>query len=137
MAPFASIDDEALDWLAGNVTEVAFQTGEVLITEGATDRDCYFLVDGEVAVSVGGKTVGTTGPGNPEGELALLYRRPRSATTTALTPVKALLVGADAFDELGKRRPQLAEAIGTAILEYLRARFGWNLPEAWRSTPQA
>jgi CRP-like cAMP-binding protein len=63
MPTCSGLSSDALSWLGSVVTEVHFAAADRLITEGETDRDCYFLVDGEVEVEMGGQKVGTVGPG--------------------------------------------------------------------------
>ena len=130
-----SLPPSTCAWLAAAVTEVRFAPGETLITQGAPDRDCYFLVSGEVEVVMGGRVAGRSGPGEPEGELALLYRQPRGGTVTALTPVRALLLRADDFDALAAADPAAARALADAIIDHLAARFGWR-PPPWTPPPR-
>ncbi len=132
---FGEAPAEVLAWLAANVAEVRFRKGSTLLREGGADRDCYVLVEGEVEISAGGSVVDRHGPGNVEGELGLLYRRPRSATAKALTPVVALRIGADDFDELCRTDAATATAFAETVIEYLRFRFGFRPPGPWRVTP--
>jgi CRP/FNR family transcriptional regulator, cyclic AMP receptor protein len=130
-----SLPGPSLDWLSESVEEVSFEPGESFIVQGYTDRDCYFLISGEVEVVMNGQTMGTVGPGEVEGEMALLYRRARGATTTALETVHALVLRAADFDELASTDEGTARAIADAIIERLAKRFNmqpppWSPPES-------
>jgi CRP-like cAMP-binding protein len=126
-----SAEPEVVDWLADNVEEVTFSPGKRLVVEGDADRDCYLLVDGEVAVVRDDGFRDTDHGGGITGELALLYGRPRSATATAVSPVTALRLRADDFDHLCRTDPDLGRATAEAIVDYLRFRFGFEPPGPW------
>jgi len=60
--------------------------------------DTYLLIeDGEVDVSADGRALGTCGPGDGVGEIALLRRVPRTATVVARTRVEGYAIDAGAF----------------------------------------
>jgi CRP-like cAMP-binding protein len=120
----AAVSDEAVRWLAEHVEPVSSHAGEVLITEGATDRDCYFIVSGETEVVRGTSVLGVSGAGEPEGELALFLGMPRSATTTALSHVETLRLRADDYDHLRRENPALADDIRVNLCRHLARRFG-------------
>lgn len=85
----ATLFDEA--WIA---------PGERIITEGDPGRELFLILDGEAAVTVHDRPIATVGPGEFVGEMALFERAPRSATVTALTPMRTLVAGAQAFATL-------------------------------------
>jgi CRP-like cAMP-binding protein len=53
-----------------------------------------------VEFAVGGRSLGTAGSGGFFGELALLRDAPRSASVTAMTPLRAFRLDRDGFDRL-------------------------------------
>ena len=120
----ADVPDDGVAWLASVVEERRYGVGDVLITEGATDRDCWFLVEGETSVTAGGAVLGVSGVGEPEGEMALLFRRPRGATTTVTSPVLALVLRAADWDRLEAEQPERADGIRGGLLQHLGRRFG-------------
>jgi CRP-like cAMP-binding protein len=93
--------------------------GDVLIREGAHAQDAYFVLDGEADVSIDGRVVGEVQRGEFVGEMALLSHAPRSATVTARTPMRLLVVGAAEFGGLFAR-PALARHIAETLTERLR-----------------
>ena len=126
------VGPEATAWLADHVEPVTFEPGDRLVTEGDNDRDCYLLVDGEVEIVKHGTERDTDHGGGVTGELALLYRHPRSATATAMTAVSALRLRAADFDALAASSPQRASEVAEAIVDYLRFRFGFEPPGPWQ-----
>jgi CRP-like cAMP-binding protein len=110
--------------LAGVVREQDFAKGEVLLHEHDTTRDTYLIVDGLCEVWSKGEKIDESGPGDIDGEIALLYRTPRSATVKAASDVRALVLPADAFDEIAAADPKAATAIRGAMEFHLRNRFG-------------
>jgi cGMP-dependent protein kinase len=60
--------------------------GDKVPTQYLFKASCYFVIErGEVEILVGDKSVKILGPGQPFGELALLYNAPRSASVRAVT----------------------------------------------------
>ncbi|HEX9766614.1 MAG TPA: cyclic nucleotide-binding domain-containing protein, partial [Nitriliruptorales bacterium] len=59
------------------------------------------------------------GPGQFVGEMAMLDRRPRSATVVAQTDMRLLLIGPAAFDEFASLRA-VARALTKELADRLR-----------------
>ncbi len=77
---------------------LAVAAGDVVIAHGAIENEMYFLCSGRLAVSdASGRSLGEVGAGEFCGEMALLYRRPRSATVRAETPCDLLVLDGTAF----------------------------------------
>ena len=69
----------------------------------------FFVVEsGELSVEVHGESVSTMGPGSSFGEIALIDRRPRTATVTAATDVTAYGLPVFVFRPFVEARPQVA-----------------------------
>lgn len=87
-----------LERLAKTVTWREVPEGTVVVTEGEPGRDFFIVDEGSLAVQVGGVTSPEplTAPGW-FGEIALLQDVPRTATITALTPVRLLRIQAEDF----------------------------------------
>jgi CRP-like cAMP-binding protein len=124
LSALAAVSDEGVSWLADRVRPQTFEPGECFIVQGEWSRECHFIVDGHAEVSRGGVVLGTSGPGEPEGELGLFLRLPRRATTKALTAVSTLVLMPDDWDELTETQPLLAEEIRTGVCRHLAERFG-------------
>jgi MFS family permease len=84
---FAPLPGTALEHVAGRLTPLRIEPATVVVREGDAGDRFYVIVEGEVEVSVEGKSIATQGPGGYFGEIALLKDVPRTATVTAKTPV--------------------------------------------------
>ena len=73
-------------------------TGEVLTRQGDPGDELYVILDGVLVVSVDGIDVVELGPGAVLGERAVLQHGRRTATLTAGTPAKVMVVPADRVD---------------------------------------
>jgi hypothetical protein len=72
--------------------------GEILASQGEPGNSIYLVLDGVVDVCVDGRPVGDLGPGAVLGERAVIETARRTATVTAVTPVKVAEVTAQALD---------------------------------------
>ena len=94
---FAPLPLTALDRLAEGLVPVSYEEGEVVMQEGGPGDRYVLIAHGEVDVSANGRLLGTSGPGDGLGEIALLRRTPRTATVVARTRVEAYEVEAADF----------------------------------------
>lgn len=67
----------------------------------------FIIVDGEAAVSVDGTRVATLGPGDYFGELALISKQVRTATVTAVTPLRCLVLMFADFRDFARGNPDV------------------------------
>jgi CRP/FNR family transcriptional regulator, cyclic AMP receptor protein len=79
-----------------------------LTEEGRRGREFFLLVEGDVAVRRGGRKVAELGPGDWFGEIAILTYKPRTATVTATSPVRLLVISDRAFRRVVETRPRIA-----------------------------
>jgi predicted nucleotide-binding protein len=106
---------------AGNL--VKFETGEILMTQGDFDNDIYFIVFGEVDVSINGRHVAIRKAYDAVGEMAIVNpSEPRSATLTAITDVVALKVAEPDFNQMADEHSHIWKSVATIGLERLRQR---------------
>ena len=87
-------------------SEQRFESGTVLIETDRLGSECYVLLEGGVRVDLPGGRSKHEGSGKVIGELALLDTNRRSATVTAVTPVRALVLHGSAFHELLQDHPE-------------------------------
>jgi CRP-like cAMP-binding protein len=87
---FSACTDKELAQIARVCDEMAVEPGAVVVEEGSAGEGFYLVVTGEAAVSRGGTTVASVGPGQYFGELSLLDEAPRNATVTAQTAMTLL-----------------------------------------------
>jgi CRP/FNR family transcriptional regulator, cyclic AMP receptor protein len=105
---FAGCSKTELRELAATADEVDLREGYVLVREGRPGREFFVLVDGTVQVAAKGKTIAELEGGDWFGEIALLTRVPRTATVTATSSVKALVVTDRSFRRVVETMPSIA-----------------------------
>jgi CRP/FNR family cyclic AMP-dependent transcriptional regulator len=100
--------------------EVDVPAGRVLMREGSIGSEFFVIVDGQVVIDRGGRTVRTMGPGEFFGDIALITERPRSAGGTALTDCRLLVLGHREFHSLLDKFPSIRMTILESIALRLR-----------------
>lgn len=105
---FAGCSKAELRELAIIADEVNVREGAVLTKEGSTGREFFVLVDGTARVSRGGRKLADLGAGDWVGEIALLTNAPRTATVTATTPLRVLVIGDRRFRDAVETMPSIA-----------------------------
>ena len=115
MSLFERLSGRELAGIAAIAAEEQFPAGQELTREGDPGRSFYVILDGEVEVSRGGEKLGQRGGGDFFGEIALIAHSPRTATVTAATPVRALVIADRKFRALLGRQPQLQEKVSEAL----------------------
>jgi CRP/FNR family transcriptional regulator, cyclic AMP receptor protein len=118
---FSECSKRELEAVAAATDELRLPAGRVVMREGETGRELIVLVDGEVSVERGGKQLAVRGPGDFLGELALITHRPRTATVTAATDLRVLVVDGRSFDRLVRDVPTIALKVLRAVGERLPA----------------
>ena len=116
---FAGLSKRELGQVASIADEIDLPDNKVLMREGDRGREFYVLIDGEVQVTRGGKTVATRGSGDFVGEIALVSRLPRTATVTTRKPVRALVIRDVEFRALLQRTPPIALKVLQAVADRL------------------
>lgn len=92
---------------------VYYQNGEKIIEAGKTETRMYIILEGEVSISLSDRidkiTVAKLKKGDFFGEISLFNNTPRSATATAVGPVKlAFIDNVDQLREFLIRNPVFA-----------------------------
>lgn len=118
---FASCSRRELGEIASIADEVDFRAGKTLIREGERGREFFVLLDGTAKVTKDGKDLNTLESGDFFGEIALVSKVPRTATVTATSPVRALVVTDRAFRSLMHRSGQLQDKVLEALADRLAA----------------
>ena len=108
---FKPLADDVLEEIAERVHEVTFAPGTRFITERSMDDDAFILVDGEAEVSLNGRRVRTLGRGDVVGEMAAVAARPRTASVTALTKVRAIVLTGQFLRGLMREHPNVAAVL--------------------------
>jgi len=109
---FSQLSGEDLVPVAQRAQEVHFTAGETFIHQDEPGDCLYLIVDGEASIVVkGAGQIGTRGPKGAIGEMAIIWRRPRSADCIALTDITALKIDYEDFWELMDERPALGQGV--------------------------
>ena len=112
---FAGCSKRELRELAGIADELAMPEGTVLTREGRVGREFFVLVEGAVKVSQGGRKLADLSGGDWLGEIALLTKGPRSATATATSRVRTLVIVDRDFQRVVKDMPSIALKVLTRV----------------------
>ncbi|XP_020614640.1 cGMP-dependent protein kinase 1-like isoform X2 [Orbicella faveolata] len=80
--------------------EKKWKKDEFLIKEGESGSDLFVLEEGKVKVMKEGAVLGQMGPGRVFGELAILYKCPRTASVKAETDVKIWAIDRQTFQTI-------------------------------------
>jgi len=115
---FSACSKKELRRIAAIADELGFREGKVLTRQGGPGREMFVLLEGNVRVERNGIQVNTLGPGDFLGEGALVLRKPRNATITAMSPLRALVISEANFKQLLAGDAQ----ISTKVHETLVAR---------------
>jgi CRP-like cAMP-binding protein len=108
---FESLSDRNLERLADTLEERAFSEGDAILTEGKGGLGFYVIGEGTVTYSVNGKDVGSGGPGEYFGEVALIGDSPRAATVTAASDVTVYAMTLWDFRVLVRKNPDVASEL--------------------------
>ena len=100
--------------------EVSVPPGRMLCEQGTIGREFFLIVKGQAAVRRNNRKVATLGPGQYFGEMALLDRRPRSATVTSETDMTLLVLGQRQFNGVLDAVPALSRKMLAAMATRLR-----------------
>lgn len=119
----AAFDPKRLAELVAKLSDdppVYFDRRKPIVQEGQAGTRMYVVLEGTVAVFIGGKVVERLGPGGVFGELALVEQSPRLASVSAETDCSLQPVNRAAFLELVESSPEFAATLLTRLAERLR-----------------
>jgi CRP/FNR family transcriptional regulator, cyclic AMP receptor protein len=119
MPLFEGLPTKTLRVVSQLSTPIELRAGTALAREGTTGREFFMLLDGEVDVIRARRLVATRGPGSHLGEIALLERRPRTATLVAKTAVLVAIANRGEFDTLLQRVPEISERLDATMTRRL------------------
>jgi len=117
---FSSCSGSELRKIRASLDEVLVPAGKLLVEEGRIGQEFFIIVDGSAKVTRNGKKVATLGAGSHFGELALLDRRPRSASVVSLTDMDVLVMSQRQFNGLLESVPTIARKMLSALATRLR-----------------
>jgi CRP-like cAMP-binding protein len=116
---FADLSRGDLIELAKATEDMEVEEGKVLTRQGQSGSEFFVIIDGEVTVTKDGNEVRRQGPGEFFGEIALIEDRPRTATVTAVTPLRFFVLTRQSFRSLLAHQPELEQKVNAALQERL------------------
>lgn len=113
---FAALDDTHLYKVLYYAKSLEFDAGETVFKKGDPGETFYIIQTGKASARVPGflglsKTVGTMGPGEFFGELALVLKRPRAATVVCEEKTVCFALARHDLERLMSENPPIAAAV--------------------------
>jgi len=108
---FSLCSKKELQAVAKATDEMDLPAGRVLCEQGSTGREAFIILEGTAEVTRNGKRVAIAGPGTCVGELSLLDHGPRTATVTAQTDLRVLVLGVREFAAILDEAPTIARKL--------------------------
>jgi CRP/FNR family cyclic AMP-dependent transcriptional regulator len=116
---FAHCSKRELQEVAQLADEIDLRDGKEMTRQGSRGREFFVLLEGTANVTKNGRRINTLGSGDFFGEIALVSDTPRTATVTATSPVRALVVTDRSFRRLLEDSPSIQSKVLTALAERL------------------
>jgi CRP-like cAMP-binding protein len=116
---FAGLSKRELEQVGQWTTELDVPEGRILGREGSVAYEFFVLEDGVAEVTIDGSHVADLGPGDFFGEIGLLERERRTATVTAKTPIRVIVMLGSEFRAMEREMPDVARRVREAIEERL------------------
>jgi small-conductance mechanosensitive channel/CRP-like cAMP-binding protein len=120
---FSQLAEGELRTLAERLTYVQFAKGTLITRQGATGQHWLFIIiNGEVEVFVFGAdgeklSLNVLSKGSFFGEMSLMTGSPRVASVIAKTDLACYRLDKDAFEEILKARPGIADEVTHVLVE--------------------
>ena len=117
---FAPLSLTAIERMAEALSPLHWAPGETLIEEGEAGDRYLLIASGEAEVTSGGQALNRLGPGDGCGEISLIRDVPRTATVTAVSPIRGFCLSRADF--LAAIAGPSSAAAATAVVEERLAR---------------
>ena len=114
---FAQCSKGELQEIAAIADEIYIAEGKELTTEGSPGREFFVIIEGTASVAQDGDQINELGPGDFFGEVALVKDTPRTATVTATSPVRALVITRQNFKRLIEQQPDIERTVLRALVD--------------------
>src|SRR5947207_15779691 len=111
LAIFADLTRPELERVAHTLEERYFAQDERVLREGIAGSAFFIILEGEAAVTVGGKRVNTLGRGEFFGEISVLVGEAPVADIVAARPLRCLVLPGDLLKEFLQTNPRVCYRI--------------------------
>ncbi len=123
---FEGLDDNEVSAVSASAAEKTYPVGTVLCHEGNIEQTFYIVMDGLVAITHrlqdgGTRHLTSREAGQFFGEMALIERKPRSASVVTTAETTVLEISEHDFNQLLMKNPKVAMALLRGITANLRA----------------
>ena len=112
---FWSCSKRELEQIAQLADEIDLREGKEMTRQGERGREFFVLLEGDADVVKDGKSINRLGAGDFFGEIALVSDTPRTATVTATSPVRALVITDRSFRRLLNDQPEIQNKVLAAL----------------------
>ena len=120
---FQALDATTKDEFVKDARHLRVPRGTVLTREGERADDVYFLLDGELSVSVKGRQVGLVDAPRTVGLLAVLDGQPRTASLEVFKNAEVIRLSGEGFHALLASRLSFSRAVLDALAQETRGAF--------------
>ena len=100
--------------------ERRYPANRTVVRQGARGDSFFVIADGTATVKKGTRSIGTLGPGDFFGEMALLDGRPRSASVVATAPLVTVRLTRSEFSKAIDDNPEIARGIMAELAARVR-----------------
>jgi CRP-like cAMP-binding protein len=114
---FSRLSKKELEQVARIADELDLPKGKVLAKEGAAGREFFVLLQGTADVTKDNRRINTMSSGEFFGEIALVAKVPRTATVTATSDVRVLVINERDFSALLKDSPEVGVGVAEVLVE--------------------
>jgi CRP/FNR family cyclic AMP-dependent transcriptional regulator len=113
------LDKDVITTLATVGTSVGIPEGWSIILETTPADSAYIVLEGTVEIRQRGEVLGSLGPGDVFGEIALVNHQLRTASVITTSHVQALHVGHEAITELLEKDSTFADNLRSVAQQRL------------------
>jgi CRP-like cAMP-binding protein len=111
LAIFADLSRPELERVAHALEERYFAQDERVLREGISGSAFYIILEGEAAVTAGGKRINTLGRGDFFGEISVLLGEAPTADIKATRPLRCLVLPGELLREFLQTNPRVCYRI--------------------------
>jgi CRP-like cAMP-binding protein len=117
---FTRCTGNAIDLIAQIADEVDVPAGAKLMQQGELGHQFFFIADGRIRIDRDGRELKMLGPGDYFGEVALLDEGHRTASATAETAAKLLVIDHRGFNSLMDSSVEIRASILKGLVDKIR-----------------